>query len=298
MEYIKSAMNIAGFPDEARRPILEAAKLTVADSRCAVLTKKLLNREFNDTQTEIVNPLKAAAAEYGVHEYTMVMAFYLLATELLLEKYRDAGIDEQNFRDMLTDYRCKLMECHDNYGIWGTASMAWHAPFFTLARMQLGRFQYDNAVFPYEIYTKRGYTIKKNDPCVRFHIPSSGPLVASDRYDSYRRAYGFFRERFNGVVPIACISWLLYPGHEEFLAPNSNLISFMHDFDFLVGAESAPGQFGNKWRVFGRQHDETPPDRLPQDTSMQRAYSKRLAENGRSGTGYGLFFHTENGIVR
>ena len=170
MEYIKSAMNIAGFPDEARRPILEAAKLVLADSRCAVLTKKLLNREFNDTQTEIVDPLKAAAAEYGVHEYTMVMAFYLLATELLLEKYRDAGIDEQNFREMLTDYRCKLMECHDNYGIWGTASMAWHAPFFTLARIQLGRFQYDNAVFPYEIYTKRGYTIKKNDPCVRFHI--------------------------------------------------------------------------------------------------------------------------------
>ena len=42
MEYIKSAMNIAGFPDEARRPILEAAKLVLADSRCAVLTKKLL----------------------------------------------------------------------------------------------------------------------------------------------------------------------------------------------------------------------------------------------------------------
>ena len=63
MEYIKSAMNIAGFPDEARRPILEAAKLVLADSRCAVLTKKLLNREFSDTQTEIVDPLKAAAAE-------------------------------------------------------------------------------------------------------------------------------------------------------------------------------------------------------------------------------------------
>jgi len=298
MEHLKLVMDKGGFPDEAKPPILSAARIVLTDKNCAIATAKLGAGKWDDINKDIVEPVIASAKEHGVNEYTYIMAFYLLATELLLERYRTENIAEENFWSVIVDFRCKLIECHDNYGVWGTTTLTWHAPFFSLYRMALGRFQYDNAVFQYSSYTKRGYTIKKGDPCVQFHIPSSGPLVEADRLDSYRRAYEFYCGRFNGVVPIACGSWLLYPGHEEFLPPTSNLLSFMHDFDFLVGGESEPGKFDNQWRVFGRQYDNTPPETWPQDTSLRRAYAKRMAEGGRSGRGYGALFYPKDGIGR
>jgi len=298
MEHIKLVMDRGNFPDESKQPILQAARFVMTDKICAEATRRLMDPAYTDIMNDIVQPVVDSANAQGIHEYTYIMAFYLLASELLLDKYRAENIAEENFWSVIVDFRCKLIECRDNYGIWGTNTLAWHAPFYRLVRMALGRFQYDNAKFQYSSYTKRGYTIKKGDPCVQFHIPSSGPLVEADRLDSYRRAYEFYCDRFNGVVPIACGSWLLYPGHEEFLPPTSNLLGFMHDFDFLVGGESEPGEFSNQWRVFGRQYDNTPPETWPQDTSLRRAYAKRMAEGGRSGRGYGAFFYTKDGIVR
>jgi len=297
MLHIKKVMEYAEFPEEARNSVLEITPKVANDSRACELMKKLVNKQFSDLTAEIMEPNKAIADELGIHEYQYFMSFFLTATELMLEKYHERNIDEEIFWFAMIDFRCKLMECWENYGIWGTSATAWHAAFFTLNRFALGRFQYDYSTFANTRYTKNGITIKKGDPCLRFHIPSSGPLTRELRHDSYRRAYEFNKERYGGIVPITCASWLLYPKHVEFLSPTSNLIDFIHDFDYVTcNGEST--EFANKWRVFTHAYDDKPASELPEKTSMQRSYKKRLMEGGLVGGGYGVLFHDEKGIIR
>ena len=294
MDYIDLLMEKAGFPEESKAFMGDLSRRLAADSRYEPLSRKLIDHQYQDFK-EIMDVLDWMAPEFGVYKYSLHLAFYLNASELLLDKYRRNNIDEDLFWFVTVDYRCKLIECRVNEGVWGTMSAAWHAPFYHLTRFAHGRLQYDYSSLDADLYEKGGFSIRRGEPCLRIHIPSAGPLTEDLRLDSYRRAYNFNKERFNGVVPISCSSWLLYPAHEQMLPPTSNIVGFIHDFDML--SSSTSDTFGNAWRVFGPA-SKLPLEQWPEDTGLRRAYKKWLLEGNKAGAGYGIFFQTEKGRVR
>lgn len=298
MTYIDLMMEKAGYPDESRPFCRELCGRLAADTRYEPLARKLLARGYTDVEKEILDPLRSIAAGYGLSEYPVILAFYMNATELLRDRYRENGLDEELFWFAVTDYRCKMLECRERTDLWGTMAGAWHEPFFHLERFALGRLQFDLAKFDWDEYEKGGYSIRRFDECVRIHIPSAGPLTRELRLDSYRRAYAFFRERFESrygdAVPITCLSWLLFPGHLEMLPPDSNIVSFIGDFDIQWDCEHET--FINAVRVFGRDWD-LPPEQWPTKTALQRAYRDRMMAGKPAGAAYGAFFWNENGRV-
>ena len=105
--------------------------------------------------------------------------------------------------------------------------------------------------------------------------------------DSYRKAYNFFRGRYHsGILPIYTKSWLLYDKHFEILPPDSNIISFMREFD-LRSSQAEEKGFGNAWRVFGADASK-PPQEWPRKSAMQRAYADLICSGGTGGSGFGI----------
>ena len=86
--------------------------------------------------------LTALANEMGISEYTLHYVFFMICSEVLLERYREEGISEDIYWNTIVDLRCKAYECKENYGIWGTFVEGWFDRFYRMERFGLGRFQF------------------------------------------------------------------------------------------------------------------------------------------------------------
>lgn len=162
----------------------------------------------------------------------------------------------------------------------------------------LGRFEYELWEHDEEDYIAPcGKALRHGDPEINFHIPSSGvPITDEARLDSYKRAYEFYKDKLvGGVAFFRCNSWLLYPGHREFLPENSNILRFMDDFD-IVSYKVWP-ELGDLWRIFGRYADRAPKE-LPTDTALRRAYAERIRSGGTLGKGFGYIVFDGEKILK
>ncbi|MCQ2462040.1 MAG: acyltransferase domain-containing protein [Clostridia bacterium] len=214
--------------------------------------------------------------------------FLLLCLEGAKKKYERNGLSDELFYATFADLKYKLLECKAVKDEWGTFVAYWYDGFFRLKRFCYGRFQYEITRYAWLKYDGHGVKLRKNTKVINFHIPSSGePITYENRLDSYKQAYEIYRHLFkNGKAVFVCFSWLLYKEHYDFLPHNSNIIDFMNDFD-IIKSVSLP-VFNDAWRVFGADAKKTPQE-LPEKTSLQRAYKKRLADNKlASGYGYGI----------
>ncbi len=246
---------------------------------------------------KILNPLHLLATSYAYSPYTMDFVFWLSLTEDLKERYAAAGISERVYWETMSDLRCKLLECIECKGVPGTFTN-WADGFFRMQRFAYGRFQYELATFNwhYGVVMRSGFLVRPGDTYVNFHIPSSGvPLIDEVRFASYREAYKHYVDLFpEGKVLFGCSSWLLFPRHREFLPERMNIRSFIEDFELISWSESE--KFDNAWRVFGKYAD-LPPEKLPRDTTLRRAYADWLAAGHKSGSGFGLFLFDGEKIV-
>lgn len=242
--------------------------------------------------------LDAMGEKYEVRNYTLHFVFILSLTENLLAKYREKGIDEKIYWRTMDDLRCKLLECMECKGYPGTFVASWFDGFFRMNRFGLGRFQYEIKDFPGKsgVITKSGIIIPENTRVINLHIPSSGiPLTDDVRFDSYKRAYDFYKHLFwDGVVIFVCGTWLFYGNHRKFLPKNSNILRFMDDFQIIGNAEKP--EFHDAWRVFGKYAD-LPPEKLPRDTSLRKAYAEWLTAGNRAGDGFGVMAFDGEKIV-
>ena len=82
-----------------------------------------------------------------------------------------------------------------------------------------------------------------------------------------------------------CATWLFNPDHYKILSENSNIIGFMNDFDIIE--EMIDEEFKYRWRIFGKDAD-LPFDKLPRDTSLQKAYADWMASGNTAKAGYGI----------
>ena len=221
----------------------------------------------------------------GVAKETAALVFVIALTEHLQELYRQKSIPEEIFWNSMLDIKCKMMECKQVRGIWGTFVAHWYGRFFLLTRFGLGRLQFEPYFVP-ETLESEEIKLSKGELVIKFHIPSAGPLKMEDCEEAFQKAVEFYGHLFpTGEVTFYCESWLLAPEHKNMLPPQSNIRKFM---DFFTIFPTGKSMAGNLWRIFGK--DVKPEDtNLPTDTSLRRIYADTLARGECPTVGIGAF---------
>lgn len=298
-EHLPIFMDKLNFPIDAKKTFLNVDSLIESNANYENRIKEKLS-EFNSNprihkKGEFLDELSQLARDMGIHSYTMHLLFYMYCSKRLYERYEETQIPLDIFWNSMLDLRYKLFECYNVYGIWGTFVGWWFVDFFSMERFALGRLQYEHIAFPYERYSKGGFTIHKGDIVYNIHIPSSGPLTRESRMDSYKRAYDFYSHELNGrPLVVVCNSWLLYPDNEKFFPKGSNIIDFLHDFEIID--VKTHDRLEPSWRIFGKDY-EKPIDELPKETALQRAYIDWLKAGNKTGNGYGILLFDGNSIL-
>ena len=124
------------------------------------------------------------------------------------------------------------------------------------------------------------------------HIPSDADLSPESVDASLEQAKTFLNCVYLGVQdrPIVCRSWLLSPALEDMLDENSNIRSFRKRFRF-TGERQEEVESCLEWLF--RVPPDTPYEKLPEETSLQRKAKAYLLAGGSIGTGSGILIGTE-----
>ncbi len=303
-EHFKEILKLLEVPQEAYDVFCATAeKIDNSKSFSAKvdsLIKEYMYPEAHDFG-ELFAKTKFVAMRHGVKHYTFDFVILVIASEIMHERYKEAGLSDELFWDTIMDLKYKFQECVDCKEVYGTFVPWWNTGFYALTRFCLGRFQYEYSTFGVcdEYVTSAGVTIKRGDKTLGFHIPSSGvPLTDDVRLDSYKKAYEFFKDyrREDGLMIFECGSWLLWDGYKEFLPEKSNTIKFINDFELVTQGEKKT--FSDAWRVFGKAGYGRPKN-WPEDTSMRRAFKEHIVTNkGKTGSGHGIIVFDGEKIVR
>ncbi len=299
-KFIKRLLDKNEYAEEHKKEIIAAIEKLIANNEANKMfeaIRRLYNRgkNFGDFEDKI----KELEEVSGIHEYTLKLIVLLSCTEKLYKRYKAEGIDTEIFFESMIDLKVKNLECVDNYGFCGTFVGGWFKGFFDMTRFKLGRFEYDVTKFEFSKYAIEGDTIKRDMYCLGMHIPSHlESLTEEVRLDSYKKAYNFFKDKFQTkYMYVLCGSWLLYPDNEKLLPKGSKTVEFLKDFDIIQ--YNVKYDFGDQWRVFGIEHKESEPKDLPRNTSMQRAFAEWLESGNKTGSGTGLLvFDGEKVLTR
>lgn len=284
-EFLRVNLEKTAFPPEAVQSVNHLA------DRLEGHMDSLLAHFEKDYDFQATQPLvDALGAETGQSPYSIWLLLLLLAAQ----KARSLFPGEKIYWDTFSDLRYKALECFDVHGIWGTFVAHWYPRFYQGRLLKLGRMEYESRPCPLDApVTVCGITVNPGDPVYSLHIPASGePFDLAARLESYRAAAAHLG------TPLICLcdSWLLYAEYENVFAHGSNCRDFMDDF--LMLRQTPKEGFSNGWRIFGGGWTEDYP-RLPENTSMQRAFKKYLLDGGTGGSGLGiLIFHGEKLLTR
>ena len=254
--------------------------------------------EYMAGETPIWESFQKVYRITDVHPYTADLMFILACTGCMEEKYKKNGISNEIFENSMRDIVYKLEECLQLKKIFGVFVGSWYDAFFKDNLMALGRFQYRLRNLPLsEGKTLHicGKTYTAEDKIVDFHIPSSGPMSPEMCIDSFRRAYEMFPEhRVNGVLPMFCGSWLLYPEFEEAFSASPNIMAF-RDYFTIFGIYPQE-TFADSWRVFGTEESDI--EQLPERTSLQRNFKKLLRTCTTFGNGHGILLFDGEKVIK
>ena len=280
VDMIKEFGEKTGFPPEAIAFLEEKF--------CIMQQKEMMNplyaamdNFFFETDRGYFERLQEISKKTEIHRMTVDMIFLILCAKPLHYIYRQEKLGEELFWDTMCDLQYKLMECKQVFNVWGTFVTGWFQRFYLCERFKLGRLQYETAPFPYESY--KGI-LKKDDTVYNCHIPSCGALTPDAILDSLKRAYAFYKPK-DGILPVVCDSWLLYPPHKDVFPTGSNLSKFAALFDVIDSAASENNH--DFWRIFGCNYS---PDlkALPNDTKLRRNFIDYLSQGNHMGCGFGV----------
>lgn len=283
-----------GFPEEGAACIAQAYESMDARADVMALVEKGKEMVFSGSVQQLPELLGEIATLTGIHRYTSDMAFWMFCAQPLKEKYRENGLPEDMYWNAMQDFSYKLMECYRYSGIWGT-TVDWYTSFFTLKRFAFGRLQCDEWKWPHEPY--KGI-VQTGDTAYRIHIPSAGPLTPELVMDSLTRMQAFFREKHkDGIVPLVCGSWLLYPPLVALFPEGGNIRAFSSLFDRYLEREV------DNWGMFRWMFnmDYEGPEtlaRVPTDTRFRRNAKAYFEAGGKPGVGEGILLMGDQGMLR
>ena len=294
--YLENFFKRYEYPEDSINKLLEAwCILEKNEDFMAIfdLFYKVDDLEF----TDITRNLHKISDDLGVSRHTTGFLYYVALTRYLPELYKKKGIDESVMWDSLWDFKYKHDECMELHGVPGFFANGWFYEFLRARLFKLGRLEFHIITYNSDPVTINGTEIKRGDSVINIHIPSSGESFASEvRYESYHKAYHFFKDVFGKDIKLFyCHSWLLFPKNEEILGEKSNIVSFLRDFRNVKSALYDDPR-DNMWRIFGK-YGEAPIEDLPRDSSLRRAYADYLASGAHPGHGVGVFLWDDENRV-
>lgn len=296
MEFVLNFMDKIGICDEAKKYLAETADMILKNDEAKKLLFSCETDYFGDEDGDYTDKtLDMVSVLTGVHIYTVHFVFLLCMAERLKRDYMDAGLEENLYWDLMRDLKYKLDECYAVHKIWGTFVFSWFRDHYRMKRFALGRFQYEEKVYDGEPYRKGNIVLNPGDVVYNFHIPSSGSIKKEIRLDSYKKAFRFFAKEGQKYIIFMCFSYLLYPENKTTFPKDSNLYSFMEDFDIISVRKD--DSFHDAWRIFNTD-DVSDLSRLPQDTTLQKNYIERLKNGGTFGLGTGIIIFDGEKIIR
>ncbi len=277
------------YPSDAAKKLVDAYDILEKNSEFIALVEKFYIKDATPARAEVEKIMDKISADSGVHPYTAKFLYYLCLSKELPQKYKEAGIPEEYMWEMLEDFRYKLTECLDVYGIPGFFANPWFYNFFTLKQFKLGRLEYELLPVRKQDIEIAGRIIKEGTEVINVHIPSEGGKFNREaRLDSYKRAYEFFRDVMKKDIDVfICDSWLLYPANKQILPEKSNIVSFMDDFCIYASVDYSNPRY-DLWRIYGADANK-PYNELPRDNSLKRAYADWLEAGNPVGEGRGVF---------
>lgn len=269
--------------DERIRQAMEnAPKDAVLLSRA----KEAVGRRDQETFREV--------CKEGVERYGAIFTLLALGECFPLTKryYPDEAIRKATLSDIaIWEYRCE-----SKTGSVGVDNYAWfrhHACGFI---SRLGRLQYEEALFPFDVTIIRdaegayglgpkegSVVVAKGLPCLRLHVPEGSPLYEKEVDASLLSA----SLRFPRYPVAVCDSWLLDPALSLVLPPSSRIIHFMKRFVIFPILEQGEPQIYE--RVFGFGLDELDVLSFHAQNALQEHVQEALR--------MGVRFHTTGGFL-
>lgn len=188
------------------------------------------------------------------------------------ERYKEAGISEEVFLDTMKCFTRFVNEYRESYGEYGFDRGFWVGRQLSLLLFRLGELEYER-------------TERDGEPALAIHIPSDANLSPDETERSLALADDFFRARFPAYMhaPMFCNSWLLSPVLHMLLPPSSKILRFQTLFEIVSFDEAA--QDYKQW-VF--KNRDLPPERFPEDTSLQREMKAFVLHGGKVGCALGI----------
>lgn len=210
------------------------------------------------------------AAVLGQDDMAM-LACQLDAAVRVYRRYRDMDIPDAVYFD--------TMKCFPR--------------FLEETRRRTGEYRYDRAWWSYRQVSmtlfrigELEYELLPGERAISIHIPSDA-CFAPEAVDRSFAAWGAFLKRFFPACRefrYICESWLLSPELGKLLMPGSHILSFQRRFTLL---REYPGETDFfQWLFEAGQ--ETPPEALPERTSLQRAVKAHLLSGGHIGAALGV----------
>ncbi|MDG0814548.1 acyltransferase domain-containing protein [Cohnella rhizosphaerae] len=198
------------------------------------------------------------------------------------DEYRLRDIPDEVHTDTFSDIRIWSEVCKTTYGEYGIEESGWLQGHVRLALFRLGRLQFQPIALDRDlIFGERKFA--KGGLVLNVHIPVGGPLDPQAALASFARARAFFR----GVPPIfVCHSWLLYPGLDQVLESDSNIMQFQRLFEIYEVDETSRQA---EERIFGIGAVTDDPAAYEARTGLQRRAKAYLASGGKLGAGRGIY---------
>ena len=134
---------------------------------------------------------------------------------------------------------------------------------------------------------------KPNDEYIDMHIPSGGGMSQDKVFDSFKKAFVFFRELYpeKTLRAISCVSWIHTPSLFEILHEESNLIKLMNSTHLFPVAEKP---LDSTKFIFYKTYTSIEEFRnAPEETSLQRNIKKAILSDKRWCSSGGMFILEE-----
>lgn len=228
---------------------------------------------------------KKISEETDLNEYTVSLLLVISFTGHLKQIYKEKNYPMDIYINSVTDLKYKAEECFDTKKVYGTFVADWLYKWFVPERFGIGRLQFEIVLSGYDYKT-----LTKDTPCLKIHIPRSGkPLTPESIDDALSRAKEFFKDDFEGPIPIVCKSWLLYEKFEGLFKQGSNTDLFRKRFEIIDNISDPKGCYPDMWRLFDMDFTGNIDD-YPENTSLRKSFKEYLKNGGETGTAHGVFF--------
>ncbi len=289
---IRKTAERLNFPSEAIESLSNVYDKLIASEGFEESFAEFRDLIFNGKDRSFLDVMTKIADSASVNRYESHLVLFLLCTPYLKEKYKENGLSEELLYETLSDLRAKLLECKKVHGVYGNFVPFWYGIFYRLEIFKLGRLEYETKVLARDIGD-----LSMGERVLSCHIPSEGPLTTESVLDSLKRAYEFFPEyRRDGILPVMCHSWLLFPPYRgRVFSESSNIYKFASLFNIVEYEVNE--NYPDLWRVFDVEYSEGCLSSLPEDTSLQRNLKSFLLDGNLMGEAYGILLFDGEKIV-